>query len=69
MNTLVFSHGSHDCGLFTLKAIEYWDGSWLPKIIGSSEVNLRKQVLHEWITIRANQADWKSTLCQGSETK
>ncbi|RLN25651.1 hypothetical protein C2845_PM07G03620 [Panicum miliaceum] len=34
--------GIHDCGLFTLKAMELWDGSRLPKIIGSSEINLRK---------------------------
>lgn len=37
----------HDCGLFTLKAIEYWDGHNLPNLMELDELKLRKLVVAE----------------------
>ncbi|CAN6243077.1 unnamed protein product [Urochloa humidicola] len=34
--------GTHDCGLFTILAIQHWDGQRLPDIIGYNELKLRK---------------------------
>ncbi|CAL5086231.1 unnamed protein product [Urochloa decumbens] len=54
--------GSHDCGLFTLMAIQYWDGKRLPDLIGFDEMKLRKHVLFEIINNSANMINWKSEL-------
>ena len=53
---------SHDCGLFTLKAIEHWDGHNLPNMMEFDEMKLRKQVLLEWLQSPANKLENKTEL-------
>lgn len=38
------SLGVHDCRLFTLKAIEYFDGERILEFIGFNELNLWRQI-------------------------
>jgi hypothetical protein len=53
--------------LFTLKAIEYWDGSRLPKLIGYNEMKLRKNVLFECVNNPTNKIDWRNVFFSKSK--
>ena len=56
-----FLQNSHDCGLFTLKAMEYWDGENLPNLMELDELKLRKLVLTEWFHSPVNKLQYKAT--------
>ncbi|CAN6289143.1 unnamed protein product [Urochloa humidicola] len=62
MPTTFKQFGIHDCGLFTIKAIQYWNGSRLPELIGYDEMKLRKEVLFDCINSSANEVDWRHVL-------
>ncbi|PVH32163.1 hypothetical protein PAHAL_9G336200 [Panicum hallii] len=53
----------HDCGLFTLKAIEYWDGCKLPNLKEFDKFTMRKQILAKWFHSPANKIERKSDFC------
>jgi hypothetical protein len=55
--------------LFTLKAIEYWDGSRLPKLIGYNEMKLRKDVLFECVNSPTNKIDRRNMFFSKSKVK
>lgn len=58
----------HDCRLFTLKAIEYWEGSKLPILKEFDEFKLRKLILAEWFNSPANNIESKSAfVAKGKE--
>ena len=60
---------SHDCGLFTFKAIEHWNGHNLPNIMEFDEIKLRKRVLLEWIQSPANKLENKTELFSKGKEK
>ena len=60
---------SHDCGLFTLKAIEHWDGHNLPNMMEFDEMKLRKRVLLEWLQSPANKLENKTELFSKGKAK
>ncbi|KAJ1265028.1 hypothetical protein BS78_08G046800, partial [Paspalum vaginatum] len=57
----------HDCGLFTLKAIEHCDGVKLPEIRGNDEINLRRRMLCEWIRSPENEVNGMNILINDSK--
>ncbi|KAJ1256793.1 hypothetical protein BS78_K311300 [Paspalum vaginatum] len=60
---------THDCGLFTLKAIEHWDGVKLPQIRGNDEINSRRRMLCEWIRSPGNEVDGMNILINATMQK
>ncbi|CAO2146193.1 unnamed protein product, partial [Urochloa humidicola] len=54
--------GTHDCGLFTILAIQHWDGRRFPGIIGYDDSKLRKDVLFQIINNSVNKVDWRDVL-------
>ena len=66
---MIFSPNSHDCGLFTLKAIEYWDGHNLPNLMEFDELKLRKLVVVEWFHSPANKLQHKTAFVSKGKAK
>ena len=69
LSNLFFLKYSHDCGLFTLKAIEHWDGVNLPNLTEFDEMKLRMKVLAEWFYSPANKLEHKSAFVSKGKAK
>ncbi|RCV21181.1 hypothetical protein SETIT_4G117900v2 [Setaria italica] len=50
-------------------AMQCWDGSRLPKLIGYGEFKLRKDMLFEWINSPTNKIDWRNCLLSKMKSK
>ena len=59
----------HDCSLFTLKTMQYWDGSTLPRLKGLNDLKLRKEMFFQWINSPIYKIDWKDVFSSDEKKK
>lgn len=53
---------NRDCGFHMLVHAEKWDGSSMDYFSEQDIPNIRKILLHKWVTHKDNQSDWKDKL-------